>query len=63
MRWCTYSTQNARPGSAHCVDLSGVRLHAPIPVPPAVRDFMAFEEHVVTLAVEHIGRITARVMA
>jgi 2-keto-4-pentenoate hydratase/2-oxohepta-3-ene-1,7-dioic acid hydratase in catechol pathway len=28
--------------------LAAVRLHAPIPRPPAVRDFMAFEEHVVT---------------
>lgn len=28
--------------------LVDVHLHAPIPVPPSVRDFMAFEEHVVT---------------
>ena len=28
--------------------LSDVWLHAPIPEPPSVRDFMAFEEHVVT---------------
>ncbi|TCK24568.1 fumarylacetoacetate hydrolase family protein [Pseudonocardia endophytica] len=30
------------------VDPAGVRLLAPIPRPPSIRDFMAFEEHVVT---------------
>jgi 2-keto-4-pentenoate hydratase/2-oxohepta-3-ene-1,7-dioic acid hydratase in catechol pathway len=38
----------ARAHPAERVRLDEVRLHAPIPVPPAVRDFMAFEEHVVT---------------
>lgn len=40
--------RSARSEPAECLQLSAVRLHAPIPVPPAVRDFMAFEEHVVT---------------
>lgn len=30
------------------LDLAEVELFAPIPTPPSVRDFMAFEEHVVT---------------
>lgn len=38
----------ARNDPSECLDLDEVRLHAPIPVPPSVRDFMAFEEHVVT---------------
>jgi 2-keto-4-pentenoate hydratase/2-oxohepta-3-ene-1,7-dioic acid hydratase in catechol pathway len=37
---------SARSDPAERVALSSVRLHAPIPVPPAVRDFMAFEDHV-----------------
>jgi 2-keto-4-pentenoate hydratase/2-oxohepta-3-ene-1,7-dioic acid hydratase in catechol pathway len=41
---------SARTSPAECVELSEVRLHAPIPVPPSVRDFMAFEEHVVMSA-------------
>jgi 2-keto-4-pentenoate hydratase/2-oxohepta-3-ene-1,7-dioic acid hydratase in catechol pathway len=39
---------SARTSPAERVPLDEVRLHAPIPVPPSVRDFMAFEEHVVT---------------
>jgi 2-keto-4-pentenoate hydratase/2-oxohepta-3-ene-1,7-dioic acid hydratase in catechol pathway len=38
----------ARNEPAECVSLGVARLLAPIPVPPSVRDFMAFEEHVVT---------------
>ena len=34
--------------SAPAQPLTEVRLHAPVPRPPSVRDFMAFEEHVVT---------------
>jgi 2-keto-4-pentenoate hydratase/2-oxohepta-3-ene-1,7-dioic acid hydratase in catechol pathway len=32
------------------IALAGAPLRAPIPVPPSIRDFMAFEEHVVTSA-------------
>jgi fumarylacetoacetate (FAA) hydrolase len=28
--------------------LDGVRLHAPVPLPPSIRDFIAFEEHIAT---------------
>ena len=42
------ATAAARTQATECVTLDAVRLHAPIPVPPSVRDFMAFEEHVVT---------------
>lgn len=38
----------ARTSPSETVPISEVRLHAPVPVPPSVRDFMAFEEHVVT---------------
>jgi len=38
----------ARANPVECLELDEVRLHAPIPIPPSVRDFMAFEEHVVT---------------
>lgn len=38
----------ARNEPSEHIDLDEARLHAPIPVPPSVRDFMAFEEHVVT---------------
>jgi 2-keto-4-pentenoate hydratase/2-oxohepta-3-ene-1,7-dioic acid hydratase in catechol pathway len=33
---------------AEAVDPASVELLAPVPVPPSIRDFMAFEEHVVT---------------
>jgi 2-keto-4-pentenoate hydratase/2-oxohepta-3-ene-1,7-dioic acid hydratase in catechol pathway len=36
---------------AEVVALAGARLLAPIPTPPSIRDFMAFEEHVVTSSV------------
>lgn len=42
------ATAAARTHPAECVALDTARLHAPVPVPPSVRDFMAFEEHVVT---------------
>ncbi len=38
----------ARTSPSETRPLAEVRLHAPIPSPPSVRDFMAFEEHVVT---------------
>jgi 2-keto-4-pentenoate hydratase/2-oxohepta-3-ene-1,7-dioic acid hydratase in catechol pathway len=37
----------ARDDPAAVVPLAGAALLAPIPVPPSIRDFMAFEEHVV----------------
>ena len=40
--------QRALLDPAEVVPLAQVRLLAPIPVPPSIRDFMAFEEHVVT---------------
>ncbi|WP_375479311.1 fumarylacetoacetate hydrolase family protein [uncultured Jatrophihabitans sp.] len=39
---------SARTSPSEVLPLADVRLHAPVPVPPSVRDFMAFEEHVVT---------------
>jgi len=36
---------------AEVVALDEARLLAPIPTPPSIRDFMAFEEHVVTSSV------------
>jgi 2-keto-4-pentenoate hydratase/2-oxohepta-3-ene-1,7-dioic acid hydratase in catechol pathway len=39
---------SARSDPLERVSLSEALLHAPVPVPPSVRDFMAFEEHVVT---------------
>jgi len=38
----------ARADPVECASPNEVRFHAPVPVPPSVRDFMAFEEHVVT---------------
>ncbi|MEN3266577.1 fumarylacetoacetate hydrolase family protein [Pseudonocardia sp.] len=40
---------------AEVVDAAGLRLRAPIPRPPAVRDFLAFEEHLRN-AVKALGR-------
>ena len=40
--------QRALREPAEVVPLAHARLTAPIPVPPSIRDFMAFEEHVVT---------------
>lgn len=38
----------AREAPLETLDLADVELLAPVPVPPSIRDFMAFEEHVVT---------------
>jgi hypothetical protein len=38
----------ARSAPVETLRLDSVRRLAPVPVPPSVRDFMAFEEHVVT---------------
>ncbi len=42
------AAHEARTAPSETWPLSAVRLHAPVPRPPSVRDFMAFEEHVVT---------------
>lgn len=42
------AADRAHSDPAEVVALDGATLHAPIPVPPSIRDFMAFEEHVVT---------------
>ncbi|WP_375502480.1 fumarylacetoacetate hydrolase family protein [uncultured Jatrophihabitans sp.] len=42
------AARSARTSPSEALALADVRLHAPVPVPPSVRDFMAFEEHVVT---------------
>ena len=44
----TAAAERARSAPAEIVPLDEVRLRAPIPVPPAIRDFMSFENHVVT---------------
>jgi 2-keto-4-pentenoate hydratase/2-oxohepta-3-ene-1,7-dioic acid hydratase in catechol pathway len=41
------AADTARNRPAEVVSLDDATLHAPIPVPPSIRDFMAFEEHVV----------------
>jgi 2-keto-4-pentenoate hydratase/2-oxohepta-3-ene-1,7-dioic acid hydratase in catechol pathway len=40
------AAERARSSPAEVVALETVRLHAPIPSPPTVRDFYAFEQHV-----------------
>jgi 2-keto-4-pentenoate hydratase/2-oxohepta-3-ene-1,7-dioic acid hydratase in catechol pathway len=40
------AADRARSDPAEVIDVGAARLLAPIPSPPAVRDFMAFEEHV-----------------
>ena len=42
------AARSARTSPSAVLALADVHLHAPVPVPPSVRDFMAFEEHVVT---------------
>ena len=42
------SGQRARANPAEVFETSAVRLRAPVPVPPSVRDFYAFEQHVKT---------------
>ena len=44
----TDAARSARSSPSQTLPLADVHLHAPVPVPPSVRDFMAFEEHVVT---------------
>jgi 2-keto-4-pentenoate hydratase/2-oxohepta-3-ene-1,7-dioic acid hydratase in catechol pathway len=41
------AADRARHDPADVVDLAHVTLRAPVPAPPSIRDFMAFEEHVV----------------
>ena len=41
------AAEQARHDPADVVDLAHVTLRAPVPTPPSIRDFMAFEEHVV----------------
>lgn len=42
------AAQSALADPAEVVDPARVRLAAPVPAPPSIRDFMAFEDHVVT---------------
>jgi len=42
-------------GPAEVLPLTDARLRAPVPVPPSIRDFMAFERHVAT-ATRALGR-------
>jgi 2-keto-4-pentenoate hydratase/2-oxohepta-3-ene-1,7-dioic acid hydratase in catechol pathway len=44
------AADRARTDPWETVPFEGATLRAPIPVPPSMRDFMAFEEHVVTSA-------------
>jgi hypothetical protein len=49
------AAERAERAPAEVVDAAGLRLLAPIPRPPAVRDFLAFEEHLRN-AVKALGR-------
>ncbi|MHA6618992.1 fumarylacetoacetate hydrolase family protein [Pseudonocardia sp. DLS-67] len=49
------AAERAAANPAEVVDLAGVRLCAPIPRPPSVRDFLSFEEHLRN-AVRALGR-------
>jgi 2-keto-4-pentenoate hydratase/2-oxohepta-3-ene-1,7-dioic acid hydratase in catechol pathway len=40
------AAETARANPSEVLDVGGTSLLAPIPVPPSVRDFMAFEEHI-----------------
>ena len=42
------AAERARRAPAEVLTEGSARLRAPVPVPPSIRDFMAFEEHVVT---------------
>lgn len=42
------AARSARTSPSEVQPVADVHLHAPVPVPPSIRDFMAFEEHVVT---------------
>ncbi|MDT7748721.1 MAG: hypothetical protein QOD96_2383 [Pseudonocardiales bacterium] len=50
------AAERAERAPAEVVDAAGLRLLAPIPRPPAVRDFLAFEEHLRN-AVKALGRV------
>jgi 2-keto-4-pentenoate hydratase/2-oxohepta-3-ene-1,7-dioic acid hydratase in catechol pathway len=43
------AAQEAQSDPYEVVAYAGARLRAPIPVPPSIRDFLAFEEHVKTI--------------
>jgi 2-keto-4-pentenoate hydratase/2-oxohepta-3-ene-1,7-dioic acid hydratase in catechol pathway len=45
-QWLRTAADDARNDPRDVVDLDAVQLHAPIPLPPTVRDFYAFEQHV-----------------
>lgn len=49
------AAQAAKQSPAEVVPVRDAHLRAPVPVPPSIRDFMAFEEHVVT-SMRAIGR-------
>jgi 2-keto-4-pentenoate hydratase/2-oxohepta-3-ene-1,7-dioic acid hydratase in catechol pathway len=49
------AAERARADPLEIVPEAGAVLRAPIPVPPSIRDFMAFEEHVVT-SMQAIGQ-------
>lgn len=49
------AAERARADPFEVVAADAVRLRAPVPVPPSIRDFMAFEEHVAT-AMRRLGR-------
>ena len=40
------AAEHARTSPFEVIDPAGVQLRAPVPVPPSIRDFIAFEEHV-----------------
>ena len=45
----TEAGDRVRDAPHEVIDYDGARLRAPIPVPPSIRDFLAFEEHVKTI--------------
>lgn len=49
------AAERARRNPFEVVDFAGARLKAPVPLPPSIRDFMAFEAHVKT-CVTALGR-------
>jgi hypothetical protein len=49
------ATETALTSPDEVIPAAQVVLRAPVPVPPSIRDFMAFEEHVVT-SMKAIGR-------
>ncbi|MEU9546944.1 fumarylacetoacetate hydrolase family protein [Streptomyces mirabilis] len=53
-----HAAEQARQRPAEVLAAPSVRFRAPVPVPPSVRDFMSFEEHVVTSAQALGGKIS-----